>query len=38
MAFSEGNQLFTGDFHDVLDEINADIFQFRKKWTWKWID
>ena len=37
MAFSEGNQLFAGDFHTFLDEINASMLQFTKKWNWKWI-
>ena len=35
MAFSEGNQLFAGDFHAVLDEITADTPQFTKKWNCK---
>ena len=29
MAFSEGNQLFAGDFQAVLDETNAIMLQFR---------
>ena len=37
MAFSEGGQLFAGDFYAVLDEINAGMLQFTKKWNWKWI-
>ena len=37
MAFSEGNQLFAGDFHTLLDEINTSMLQFAKKWNWKWI-
>ena len=35
MAFAEENQLFAGDFHAVVDEINADMLQFTKKWNWK---
>ena len=34
MAFFEGNQLFAGDFHALLDEINAVMLQFSKKWNW----
>ena len=37
MVFSEGNQLFADDFHANLDEANADMVQFTKKWNWKWI-
>ena len=37
MDFCEGIQLFAGDFHAVLDEINTNIFQFAKKWSWKVI-
>ena len=37
MTFTKGNQLFVGDFHLVLDKINADILQFTKKSNWKWI-
>ena len=37
MAFSEGNQLFTGDFCANLDETDADMVQFTKRWKWKWI-
>ena len=37
MAFSERNQLFAGKFHALLDEMNAGILQFTKKWNWKWI-
>ena len=32
MAFSEVNQLFAGDFRDNLDETNADMIQFTKRW------
>ena len=35
MAFSEGNQLFAGDVRTNLDETNADMVQFTKKWNWK---
>ena len=28
MAFSEGNQLFAGDFRAHLDEANTDVVQF----------
>ena len=35
MAFSEGNQLFAGDVRANLDETNADMVQFTKKWNWK---
>ena len=37
MAFSEGNQLFAGDFRSNLDETNAVMVQFTKRWNWKWI-
>ena len=37
MAFSEGNQLFAGGFRANLDETNADMVQFAKRWNWKWI-
>ena len=37
MAFSEGNQLFAGDFLAFPDEINTSMLQFTKKWNWKWI-
>ena len=36
MAFSEGDQLFAGDFCANLYETNADIAQFTKRWNWKW--
>ena len=28
---------FVGDFHVGLDETNADMLQFTKKWNWNWI-
>ena len=37
MVFSEGNQLFAGNFLANLDETNADMVQFTKRWNWKWI-
>ena len=37
LAFSEGNKLFAGDFLSNLDETNADMVQFTKRWNWKWI-
>ena len=37
MVFSERNQLFAGDFRANLDEKNADLIQFTKRWNWKWI-
>ena len=37
MAFSEGNQPFATDSHALRDEIQAGMFQFTKKWNWKWI-
>ena len=36
MAFFERNQLFAGDFHALLDKMNADMLQSKKKWNWKW--
>ena len=36
MAFPEGNKLFAGDFRANLDETNADMVQFTKRWNWKW--
>ena len=38
MVFFEGNQLFAGDFSAYLDETNADMVQFIKRWNLKWID
>ena len=37
MAFSEENKLFLVDFRANLDETNADMVQFTKRWNWKWI-
>ena len=37
MAFHEGNKLFAGDFRANLDETNADMVQFTKRWNWEWI-
>ena len=37
MAFSEGNLLFVGNFRANLDEINADMVQFTKRWNCKWV-
>ena len=37
MVFSEGNQLFSGYFHALLDEMNAGKLRFTRKWNWKWI-
>ena len=31
------NKLFAGDFRTNLDETNADMVQFIKRWNWKWI-
>ena len=28
------NQLFAGDFRANIDETNADIVQFTKRWNW----
>ena len=35
MAFPEGNKLLAGDLRANLDETNADIVQFTKRWNWK---
>ena len=35
MTFSERNQLFAGNFHALLDEVNAGKLEFTKKWKWK---
>ena len=35
MAFSEGNQLFASDSHALVDETNASMLQFARKWNWK---
>ena len=37
MAFSEGNQLFAGDFRANMDETNTDMVQFTNRWNWKLI-
>ena len=37
MAFPGGNKQFAGDFRANLDETNADMVQFTKRWNWKWI-
>ena len=37
IAFPKGNKLFVGDFCANLDETNADMVQFTKRWNWKWI-
>ena len=37
IAFLEGNKLFAGDFCANLDERNANMVQFTKRWNWKWI-
>ena len=37
IAFPKGNKLFAGDFCANLDETNADMVQFTKRWNWKWI-
>ena len=35
MAFREENKLFVGDLRANLDETNADMVQFTKRWNWK---
>ena len=37
LAFPKGNKLFAGDFCANLDETNADMVQFTKRWNWNWI-
>ena len=37
IAYSEGNKLLAGDLRANLDETNADMVQFTKRWNWKWI-
>ena len=32
-----GNQLFGGDFNATLDKTEADIFELKTKWNWKWV-
>ena len=34
-VFTEGNKLFAGDFRANLDETDADMVQFTKRWNWK---
>ena len=34
IAFPEGNNQFAGDFRANLDETNADMVQFTKRWNW----
>ena len=29
--------MFAGDFCANMDETNADMAQFTKRWNWKWI-
>ena len=33
MAFPDGNNLFAGDFRANLDETNAGMVQFTKRWN-----
>ena len=33
IAFPERNNLFAGDFRASLDETNADMVQFTKRWN-----
>ena len=37
IAFPEGNKLFASDFRANLDETNADMVQFTKRWNWELI-
>ena len=37
IAYPKGNKLFAGDFYANLDETNADMVQFTKRWNWEWI-
>ena len=37
IAFPEVNKLFAGDFCANLEETNADMVQFTKRWNWIWI-
>ena len=37
MVFSEGNQLFIGDFCVNPNKIGADMVQFTNRWEWEWI-
>ena len=34
---SRRDKLFAGDFRATLNETNADMAQFTKRWNWKWI-
>ena len=36
MAFPEENKLFVRDLRSNLDETNADMVQFTKRWNRKW--
>ena len=36
-VFPEVNKLFRSDFRAKLDGTNADMVQFTKRWSWKWI-
>ena len=33
----KGISCVAGDFRGNLDETNADMVQFTKRWNWKWI-
>ena len=37
IVFPAGNELFAGDFRAKLNQTNADMVQFTKRWNWKWI-
>ena len=37
IVFPKGNKLFAGDLRANLDETNAGMVQFTKRWNWKWI-
>ena len=37
ITFPEENKLFAGDSRAKLDETNADMAQFIKRWNWKWM-
>ena len=37
MAFPEWNKLFAANLRANLDETNADMVQFTKRWNWKLI-
>ena len=36
-AFPEVIKLFASEFGPNVDETNADMVQFSKKWNWNWI-